>query len=82
MATSSSSVKTRFEGAAPILCVRDMAVSVRYYVDVLGFKNADWGTDAFTSVHRDGAVIYLCQRGQGEPGTWVWIGVEDVAALY
>ncbi len=31
---------------------------------------------------RDGASIYLSQGGQGQPGTWVWLGVEDVEALY
>jgi uncharacterized glyoxalase superfamily protein PhnB len=59
-----------------------MAISVRYYVEVLGFKNADWGNDDFTSVNRDRAGIYLCRGGQGQAGTWVWIGVEDVEALY
>jgi hypothetical protein len=59
-----------------------MARSVRYYVDVLGFANAEWGNEEFTSVTRDQAGIYLCRGGQGQPGTWAWIGVEDVAALY
>jgi uncharacterized glyoxalase superfamily protein PhnB len=59
-----------------------MAASVRYYVNVLGFQNAAWGNDDFTSVNRDRAGIYLCRGGQGQPGTWVWIGVEDVEALY
>jgi uncharacterized glyoxalase superfamily protein PhnB len=79
---SRSRVKTRFEHAEPILNVKDMATSLAYYVDVLGFKNVAWGTTAFTAVMRDGAGIYLCQGGQGRPGTWVWVGVEDVAALY
>ncbi|MGI9076014.1 MAG: DUF3303 family protein [Gemmatimonadaceae bacterium] len=74
--------KARFEGAEPILSVRDMAVSVRYYVEVLGFKSADWGTDDFTTVTRDAAGIYLCQGNQGRSGTWAWIGVEDVGLLY
>lgn len=74
--------KTKFEHADPILSVRDMVISVSYYVETLGFKNADWGGDLFTSVNRDTAGIYLCQGGQGRPGTWVWIGVEDVAMLY
>jgi catechol 2,3-dioxygenase-like lactoylglutathione lyase family enzyme len=64
------------------LRVEDLAQSVRYYVDVLGFRNADWGGDDFTCVSRDGASIYLCEGDQGQPGTWVWIGVEDVEALY
>jgi predicted enzyme related to lactoylglutathione lyase len=59
-----------------------MSASVKYYVDVLGFQNADWGGDGFTHVGRDRAGIYLCRVGQGQPGTWVWIGVEDVAALH
>jgi hypothetical protein len=58
-----------------------MSVSVRYYVEVLGFTNAPWGNEEFTSVIRDGAGIYLCRGGQGHAGTWVWIGVEDVKAL-
>lgn len=74
--------KTRFEGAEPILNVKHMSISVKYYVDVLGFRNAEWGNDHFTAVSRDEVGIYLCQGGQGKPGTWVWIGVADVAALY
>jgi hypothetical protein len=74
--------RTRFEHADPILSVRDMNVSVRYYVDVLGFTNAPWGNGDFTAVCRDGACIYLCRGEQGHPGTWVWVGVEDAATLY
>ncbi len=59
-----------------------MAKSVRYYVKVLGFKNAPWGNEYFTSVNRGKAGIYLCQGSQGKTGTWVWLGVNDVAALY
>jgi catechol 2,3-dioxygenase-like lactoylglutathione lyase family enzyme len=77
-----SPVRTRFEHADPILSVKNMAVSVAYYRDALGFRNAPWGGESFTSVNRDGAGIYLCQGGQGGPGTWVWVGVEDVALLY
>jgi len=73
---------TQFENAAPILSVQSMAVSVAYYQDVLGFRNAPWGGEWFTAVTRDDACTYLCQGGQGGPGTWVWVGVEDVAALH
>jgi predicted enzyme related to lactoylglutathione lyase len=75
-------IRTRFEHANPILSVADMARSLRYYVDVLGFTNAEWGSDDFTCVRRDGASIYLSQGAQGRPGTWVWLGVEDVDALH
>jgi uncharacterized glyoxalase superfamily protein PhnB len=72
----------KFEGCQPILRVADIATSIQYYVGVLGFTNAEWGNDDFTSVSRDGAAIYLCRGGQGSVGTWVWIGVDDVEVLY
>jgi hypothetical protein len=34
-----------------------MEASLRFYVNALGFKNASWGNELFTSVSRDGAVI-------------------------
>jgi catechol 2,3-dioxygenase-like lactoylglutathione lyase family enzyme len=80
--TMSQPNKTKFEGAEPILRVSDMSRSVQYYVDVLGFRNADWGNEHFTAVSRDKAGIYLCRGEQGQEGTWAWIGVSDVAALY
>jgi len=74
--------RTGFECANPILRVADLARSVRYYVAVLGFTNAEWGGADFTLVSRGGAGIYLAEGGQGNPGTWVWVGVEDAPALY
>ena len=73
--------RTRFEHAEPILRVSDMSRSLRYYVDVLGFKNAEWGGRTSLGISRDDAGIYLSEGDQGQPGTWVWIGVEDVGAL-
>jgi catechol 2,3-dioxygenase-like lactoylglutathione lyase family enzyme len=75
-------LRARFEGAAPILRVTDMEASVHYYVEVLGFRNAEWGSHDFTSVNRDRAGIYLCRGGQGCAGTWAWVGVEDAQLLY
>jgi len=73
---------TRVENIDPILRVEDMRRSVRYYVDVLGFREADWGTDDFSYVGLDGRGIYLCRGGQGRGGAWVWVGVEDVRELF
>jgi predicted enzyme related to lactoylglutathione lyase len=70
-----------FEGSQPILRVEDMSVSVRFYVDLLGFKNVSWGTEDFTSVNRDRAGIYLCKGSQGAGKAWIWIGVDDVEKL-
>ena len=79
--SDASDSRTMFECANPILRVTDLARSVRYYVDVLGFTNAEWGGDDFTCVTRDDAAIYLAEGDQGQPGTWVWVGVGDVDAL-
>jgi predicted enzyme related to lactoylglutathione lyase len=71
-----------FENSQPILRVEDMNASLRFYVDKLGFKNAGWGGDEFTSVNRDSAGIYLCRGDQGRGGAWIWIGVEDAEKLH
>jgi len=60
-----------------------MRESLTFYVDILGFKNADWGNEHFTSIQRDKTGLYLCKGGQGQPGTWVWIGFDgDIFHLY
>ena len=79
---SPSPVSVYFENSAPILRVEDMQRSLHFYVDQLGFKNADWESNDFTSVNRDRAGIYLCRGGQGRGGAWVWIGVEDATRLH
>ena len=71
-----------FEGGTPILRVEDMKAALAFYVDKLGFQNASWGTENFTSVNRDRAGIYLCRGGQGRGGAWVWIGVDDATKLH
>lgn len=71
-----------YENSQPILRVENMEASLRFYVDVLGFKNAPWGNQDFTSVNRDRAGIYLCRAGQGRGGAWVWLGVDDVEVIY
>ena len=69
-------IKTKFqvENITPILNVKDISVSMNFYVDMLGFTNADWGDENFTWVSRDSSSIYLCKNGQGHPGTWIWVG--------
>jgi uncharacterized glyoxalase superfamily protein PhnB len=74
----------RFEGSVPILSVKDVAASIRYYVERLGFKKHwDWGEPpTFGAVTRDDVEIYLCRDTQGNPGTWIYVAVQDVDALY
>ena len=70
-----------FENSQPILRVADLRASVDFYVTRLGFRNADWAMEEFTSVNRGQAGIYLCQQCQGRGGAWIWVGVSDVRAL-
>jgi catechol 2,3-dioxygenase-like lactoylglutathione lyase family enzyme len=72
----------RFENADPILVVADMAAALRFYVDILGFNNAEWGDETFTNVAREQASVYLCRGDQGLGKAWVWMGVEDVRPIY
>jgi catechol 2,3-dioxygenase-like lactoylglutathione lyase family enzyme len=73
---------TRVEGIAPILRVRSLPASLDYYIKALGFT-LDWqDPGVMASVSRDGCGIMLCQGDQGNPGTWVWIGVSDAEVLF
>ena len=70
-----------FEGVSPILRVKNLSASIDYYVLKLGFK-IDWQGPGFGSVSRGKCHIFLSEGDQGNPGTWVWIGVEDADALF
>jgi catechol 2,3-dioxygenase-like lactoylglutathione lyase family enzyme len=76
-----SPTTTYFENVSPILRVADVEASVKYYVEVLGFK-LNWQVPGFASVGRGRCGIMLCENEQGNPGTWVWIGVGDADLLY
>jgi predicted enzyme related to lactoylglutathione lyase len=72
------------ECVIPILNVTSPAASTRFYVEVLGCT-VDWGGDdasEMASVSRNGHAIMLCQGAQGQPGTWLWIGVDDLAPRF
>jgi len=74
-----------FEGVCPILRVKNAAASIQHYVKILGFKR-DWqfpegDSPFFASVSRGRCHIFLSEGDQGNPGAWVWIGVEDADAL-
>lgn len=74
--------RSGLENCQPILRVEDMAVSLRFYVDLLGFVPTAWSTSDFSSISRDRAGLYLCQRGQGQGRAWIWVGANDVQALH
>ncbi len=67
------------ECTIPVLPVSDLAASVKFYTDALGFS-LDWGdvlNDSVCSVSRDGHPIMLMKRPTPLPHTCVWIGLED-----
>lgn len=71
-----------FKGVVPILRVQNLAASIAYYVNVLGFE-LDWEDEGvFASVSRGSCGIFLCEGGQGHTGSWVWVGVSDVDVLH
>lgn len=69
------------ENVTPILRVRNVEASRRYYVETLGFA-LEWDADSMIAVSRDRKSIMLCEGAQGQPGTWLWIGVEDADAFF
>jgi catechol 2,3-dioxygenase-like lactoylglutathione lyase family enzyme len=77
---SVTAMNTVFEGAQPILSVADLDASVDYYVNVLGFK-VDF-RDLIASVSRGRCALFLVAGDQGNSGTWVWVGVDDVDPLH
>jgi hypothetical protein len=84
--TMTTTEKTRptanFHPASPILRVSNLKASLDHYVRILGFA-IDWEYgDIIASVSRDRCNLMLCQGDQGNPGSWVWIGVADSTTLH
>jgi predicted enzyme related to lactoylglutathione lyase len=80
--SSPAPIALRTECISPVLRVENMQAALRFYVDALGFKNAEWGNDNFTMVTIGNHGIYLCRGEQGRGGAWVWIGVESIDHIY
>lgn len=83
MTTAKNNLDIHIENIQPILSVKDIGVSREFYVNTLGFEEAEWGDDNFTSITRDNCAIYLSRGEQGNPGTWIWIGFDgDIFSLH
>ncbi len=84
--------KTRvvFTGGNPILNVKNVAESLAYYCNVLGFEQVFcWprgqALPTFAQVSRGDFCVSLAQEAQGGPGMWMYLdlaSLEDLAALY
>ena len=68
------------ECLTPILRVRDFAEAMKYYTETLLFDRLwEWGDPpAFGAVRLGQVEIFFCLNGQGAPGTWLSIFMEDV----
>jgi predicted enzyme related to lactoylglutathione lyase len=73
-----------FEKTVPILYAADVAASLSYYTNILGFENK-WGWEdppTFGGVSKDCVEIFFCEKGQGSPGTWLSVFVDNVDEYY
>lgn len=72
------------EHLVPILFVRDFAEAMEYYTGKLLFRRLwDWGDPpSFGAVKIGKVELFFCLNGQGEPGTWLSIFLDDVDGYY
>ena len=82
--TTTKGAAAKVECIIPILNVKNLAASMDYYVNALGFRvEWDWGDPPDVgSVARDDYSIMLVEGEQGRAGTWLWMGVEDADEYY
>lgn len=67
------------ENTIPVLPVRDLARSITFYTETLGFQ-LDWGGgegSLICSVSRNGCSIILSQLQEFVSPSWVWIGLKN-----
>jgi GNAT superfamily N-acetyltransferase/catechol 2,3-dioxygenase-like lactoylglutathione lyase family enzyme len=74
----------KFRHAVPILYSSNVLKSIHYYTEILGFENSwNWGTPpTFGGASKDGVEIFFCENGQGNPGTWLSVFVDNVDEFY
>jgi catechol 2,3-dioxygenase-like lactoylglutathione lyase family enzyme len=76
--------KPSAEGVTPILYVKDFLLAKKYYTEKLLFELLwEWGTPpSFGCVRLDKVEIFFSEGGQGNPGTWLCIFMDDVDSYY
>jgi len=76
----SNGAKISAESLTPILYVRDFAEAMNYYTQKLLFERLwEWGDPpGFGAVRLGKVEIFFCFGGQGHPGTWLSIFMDDV----
>jgi len=74
----------KIESVIPILYSDDVARSIKYYTEVLGFEE-HWTWDeppTFGGVVDGDTTIFFCKGNQGHKGTWLAINVNNVDEYY
>lgn len=77
--------KPGFCWITPVLCVNDLVASLEHYEKVLGFDRTWQWSEAsafeeperptFACVSRGEYSLFLCEKGQGNPGAWICLQV-------
>ena len=70
------------ERVQPILSVNDTDVSRAFYLDIIGFKDADWGLTPLAASFGT-ELLFIFAVATGLPGPWVWVGFNgDIFELH
>ena len=69
--------RRQIENTIPVLAVRELARSIAFFKDVLGF-DLEWNAGSTCSVARDGCSIMLQVQEQTSSST-VWVGLDGDA---
>jgi uncharacterized glyoxalase superfamily protein PhnB len=71
----------QFIQGAPVLHVRDVEATARFYCDVLGFT-WDYGDSSYAVVWRENSAIHLVKDQKNPSGVHLFQWVRDVDAYY
>ena len=71
----------QFLQGAPVLHVRDVEATAKYYRDVLGFT-WDFGDETYSVVWRDNSAIHLVRDDRDPAGIHLFQWVKDVDAYH
>ena len=74
----------KFKKSVTILYSSNIKESIDYFVEKLGFEDKwEWeDPPTFGGIVKDDVEIFFCLNGQGSPGTWMCVIVDDVDAYY
>src|SRR5689334_22456506 len=74
----------QLEKSVTILYAEDVRKSIAYFKEKLAFEN-NWVYDekaTFGGVSKGDVELFFCKNGQGHPGTWLCIIVDNVDQYY